>query len=136
MRSIVFFLFLFIPFNIQSQDYIVANLKVQGNKKLKTSFVERISTIKSGVALDSLQIEKDLKRLKRLPSVAHAYYQVFYSDGNKYNVFYNIEENFTIIPSLSIYTTNDDEFAYRLGLYEFNLFEQNIAFGGFYQKDI
>jgi len=51
-------------------------------------------------------------------------------------VFYNVEENFTIIPSANVYTTNDDEFAYRLGLYEFNLFGQNITFGGFYQKDI
>ena len=74
--------------------------------------------------------------MKRLPSVAHAYYQVFPSKENTYNVFYNIEENFTIIPSVNVYTSNDDEFAYRIGLYEFNLFGQNIAFGGFYQKDI
>ena len=52
------------------------------------------------------------------------------------NVFYNIEENFTIIPSINVYTTNEDEFAYRIGLYEFNLFGQNMIFGGFYQKDI
>lgn len=115
----------------------VADLKVQGNKKLKTSFIKKISFIKSGVALDSSVIEEDIKLLKRLPSIAHAYYQVFPAEKeNEYNVFYNIEENFTIIPSANVYTTNDDEFAYRLGLYEFNLFGQNITFGGFYQKDI
>ncbi len=134
MRYILFFLL--IQFNTHSQDYLVADLKVQGNKKIKTSFVKKISTIKSGLVLDSLLIEEDIKRLKRLPSVAHAYYQVFYSHENQYNVFYNIEENFTIIPSVNVYTTNDDEFAYRIGLYEFNLLGQNIAFGGFYQKDI
>ncbi len=119
-----------------AQKPSVADLKVQGNKKLKTSFIKRLSNIKSGVVLDSIVIEEDIKRLKRLPSVAHAYYQVFYSHDNQYNVFYNIEENFTIIPSANVYTTNDDEFAYRLGLYEFNLFGQNMTFGGFYQKDI
>jgi outer membrane protein assembly factor BamA len=125
-------------FQIQgfAQTYIVADLKVQGNKKIMTSFIKKISKTKSGVVLDSLMIEEDIKRLKRLPSVAHAYYQVFHSHDNEYNVFYNIEENFTIIPSVNVYTTNDDEFAYRIGLYEFNLFGQNIGFGGFYQKDI
>lgn len=136
MRYIVFFFFLLIQFIVQSQDHLVADLKIQGNKKLNSSFVKKISSIKSGAVLDSLQIEEDIIRLKRLPSVAHAYYQVFHSHDNLYNVFYNIEENFTIIPSINVYTTNDEEFAYRIGLYEFNLFGRNIAFGGFYQKDI
>jgi len=121
---------------LYAQDNIVADLKVQGNKKLKASFVKKASSIRSGAVLDSSVIESDIKLLKRLPSVAHAYYQVFKSDDNTYNVFYNIEENFTIIPSANVYTTNDDEFAYRLGLYEFNLLGQNMTFGGFYQKDI
>jgi len=120
-----------------SQDYKVADFIIQGNKKLKSSFVKKMSAVKPGVKLDSSIIEADIKLLKRLPSIAHAYYQVFPAEAaNEYNVFYNIEENFTIIPSANVYTTNDDEFAYRLGLYEFNLFGQNIAFGSFYQKDI
>lgn len=132
--SIIFVLFAFFA---NAQQYKVADLKVQGNKKLKASFVKKIARITSGVVLDSSVIEDDIKLLKRLPSIAHADYQVFLADEpNTYNVFYNIEENFTIIPSANVYTTNDDEFAYRLGLYEFNLFGQNIAFGGFYQKDI
>lgn len=88
MRYILFFLFLFVQFNVQSQEYLVVNLKIQGNKKTKVSFIKKISSIKAGVVLDSLLIEEDIKRL---PSIAHAYYQVFYSHENKYNVFYNIE---------------------------------------------
>jgi outer membrane protein assembly factor BamA len=133
----ILILFLVVFSSISYAQNKVADLKVQGNKKLKTSFIKKISFIKSGVALDSSVIEEDIKLLKRLPSIAHAYYQVFPAEKeNEYNVFYNIEENFTIIPSANVYTTNDDEFAYRLGLYEFNLFGQNITFGGFYQKDI
>lgn len=119
-----------------AQDSIVLDIKVQGNKKLKSNFVKKIAKVKVGAVLDSTLLEEDIKLLKRLPSVAHAYYQVFYSHENYYNVFYNIEENFTIIPSVNVYTTNDEEFAYRVGLYEFNLLGQNIVFGGFYQKDI
>ncbi len=136
MKHLTLLIFLFTTF-VSAQNYKIADLKVQGNKKLKTSFVQKISNIKPGVKLDSTVIEEDIKLLKRLPSIAHAYYQVFPAEKpNEYNVFYNIEENFTIIPSANVYTTNDDEFAYRLGLYEFNLLGQNITFGGFFQKDI
>ncbi|MCB4799151.1 POTRA domain-containing protein [Neotamlana laminarinivorans] len=136
MKQLLLFLFFSFTCVTFSQN-TVADLKVQGNKKLKSGFVKKISNIKPGVALDSAVIESDIKLLKRLPSIAHAYYQVFPTGKeNEYNVFYNIEENFTIIPSANVYTTNNDEFAYRLGLYEFNLLGQNIAFGGFYQKDI
>lgn len=129
-------LFLFSMFSF-SQSGKVADLKIQGNKKLKSSFVKKVSQIKAGAALDSTLIEMDIRFLKRLPPIAHAYYQVFPAEiEGEYNVFYNIEENFTIIPQANVYTTNDDEFAYRLGLYEFNLFGQGITFGGFYQKDI
>ncbi|GAA3616937.1 outer membrane protein assembly factor [Flavivirga amylovorans] len=134
-RTIIFLLFISGLYSY-GQEKIVHDLKIQGNKKIKTSFIKGISTIKSGSPLDSLTIEQDILRLKRLPSVSHAYYQVFLSEDNQYNVFYNIEENFTLIPSLNIYTTNDDEFAYRAGLYEFNTLGRNITVGGFYQKDI
>jgi outer membrane protein assembly factor BamA len=119
-----------------TQEGTILDLKIQGNTKLKSSFIKKISDIKSGAKLDSIAIEADIKRLKRLPSIAHAYYQVFPAGNATYNVFYKIEENFTIIPSANVYTTNNGEFAYRLGLYEFNLFGRNMTFGGFYQKDI
>ncbi len=137
MRYIVLCLLLMgLQLQLVAQEHIVADLKIQGNKKLRSSFIKKISQVKSGVVLDSAIIDADIKRLKQLPSVSHAYYQVFLSHDNRYNVFYNIEENFTIIPSVNIYTTNDDEFAYRLGLQEFNLLGRNMMLGGFYQKDI
>lgn len=119
-----------------AQQRFVADIKIQGNEKLKSSFIKKIAALKAGDVLDSLLIEEDMKLLKRLPSISHAYYQVFYSHDNDYNVFYNIEENFTLIPSVNFYTTDEDEFAYRLGLYEFNALGRNIIAGGFYQKDI
>lgn len=133
---ILFLIIGFIGLKMFSQDLLVADLKVQGNKKLKTGFVKKMAYLKSGSVLDSAVMDLDIKRLKQLPSVSHAYYQVFPAENNTYNIFYNIIENFTIIPSISAYTTNDEEFAYRIGLYEYNFFGQNIAFGGFYQKDI
>ena len=139
MKSIKYLLFilsLVITHTNYGQDQLVGDLKIQGNKRLKTSFINKVTKVKPGAVLDSLLIEEDIKRLKRMPSVSHASYQVFYSHDNSYNVFYNIDENFTIIPSVNVYTSNDGEFAYRLGLYEFNALGRNIVFGGFYQKDV
>ena len=125
-----------IPNLARSQETAIIDVKIQGNKKLKSEFVRQFALVKAGHKLDSLRLDSDMIRLKRLPAVAHAYYQVFEATEGGYNVFYNIDENFTLIPSANIYTTNDDEFAFRLGLAEFNLFGRAINFGGFYQNDI
>lgn len=136
MKKSLTFILLLLNVLVFAQDKIVFDLKVQGNKRLKTSFIKNISNTEIGKVIDSTVIEEDILRLKRLPSVSHAYYQILPVKDNQYNVFYNIEENFTLIPSANIFTTNDNEFAYRLGLNEFNVLGRNIALGGFYQKDI
>jgi len=105
--------------------------------KARGSFVRQIARVKPGDVLDSLALEQDIARLQRLPSVAHAYFQVFpANEENSYNVFYNIEENFTLIPFANVYSSTNEEIAFRLGLQEFNLLGRNITLGGFYQHDI
>lgn len=133
--SRIVFLIIFTTSFAFGQNKMVSEIRIQGNKKTKTSAITRLTTIKQGKVLDSIQIEKDIRRLKRLPSIAHAYYEV-YEKEEGYEVIYGIEENFTIIPSANLYTTNNDEFAFRVGLYEFNLLGQNIVLGGLYQNDI
>ncbi len=134
--ALLILLVLLVPLRLNSQSSKIIDVKVQGNKNLKSEFVRQFALVKPGQELDSLRLESDMRRLRRLPAVAHAYYQVFPSNGDGYNVFYNIDENFTLIPSANIYTTNDDEFAFRLGLAEFNLLGRAINIGGFYQDDI
>ncbi|MCK8521121.1 outer membrane protein assembly factor [Aquimarina sp. D1M17] len=135
MNLHTFFLLLFITTAGFAQNKTISEVIIQGNKKTKTSALVKLTNMRKGNVLDSLKIEEDIKRLKRLPSIAHAYYQVHEKEEG-YHVVYGVEENFTIIPSANIYTTNDDEFAFRIGLYEFNLFGQNVTFGGIYQNDI
>ncbi len=128
----LFFILLF----VNGQKVVVA-VKFQGNDKTKTTFLKKIIRLQSGMELDSVQMEKDVDRLKLLPAVAHAYYQVFPAKKKgEFNVFYGIEENFTTIPFANVYTSNNDEFAFRIGLQEFNFLGQNITLGGFYQYDV
>ena len=114
---------------------MVTEIQVQGNKKTSTSFVTKMVKMSVGMVLDSTQIEKDVNQLIRLPSVAHAYYQVS-ETASGYKIVYGIQENFTIIPFAAIFTSNNDEFAFRVGLQEFNFLGQNMTLGAFYQYDV
>ena len=115
---------------------IVTDVKIRGVKRTKPSFLKNLVDLKPGMPLDSLVMEKDMTRLKRLPSISHAYYQVFSSDTGINNVYYSIEENFTLIPYANLFSSSNDDFAFRIGLQEFNLLGRNITLGGFYQFDI
>jgi len=115
----------------------VVEFKIQGNKRTRTALIEKLSALREGALLDSVVIQQDIERLIRLPSVAHAYYQVHNTTKEgEYLVIYGIEENFTLIPFANIFTSNDDEFAFRVGLQEFNFLGQNVTLGAFYQYDV
>ncbi len=132
-----FLFFLFFTFFIGlSQDPIIANVKIQGAKRIKISFIEKIIKVKSGMVLDMVLVEEDITRLKRLPSVSNASFKISLTEQGLYNVFYNIQENFTLIPFANLYTSSNDEFAFRIGLEEFNFLGKNIKLGAFYQYDI
>ena len=134
-KNIFFFLFLSFSSLLFSQEEIIIDVKIQGTERIKESFIHKLLQTKKGTVLDSLSLEKDIVLLKRIPAVSHAYYQVFHSHDNFYNVFINVEENFTIIPEVNIWTTTNDQFSYKLGLYDYNFLGRNITFGGFYQNN-
>ncbi len=123
--------------NISLGQGVIADVKIQGNTRTRTNFVKKISKVQPGSRLDSLALQEDIDRLIRLPSVSHAYYQVFETEEEgMYDVYYGIEENFTIIPFANVFTSINDEFAFRIGLQEFNFLGQNITLGAFYQYDV
>lgn len=136
MKGVLSILFIFIIASVVfAQQNKIAKLEIRGLKKTKTSFVRHIITSKSGGILDSIQLNNDMARLKRLPLVSYASYQVFYSHENEFNVFYNIEENHTLIPNINIWTATNQQFAYKIGVNEFNFLGRGIGLGGFYQNN-
>lgn len=113
----------------------ITKVLFQENNKTKNEFLQKFVDVKKGQNLDSLKLENDVIRLKRLPATSHAYYQVKTAkDGVA--VVYGVQENFTIIPDFNVYTTNDGELAFRAGVYDYNFLGRNITFGGLYQYDI
>ena len=119
-----------------AQSPSIDDVKFNGTKRIKESFVKKLINTKVGSTLDSLQLNEDVIRLKRLPSVSHAYFQTYENDNDGYDVIFHIEENFTLIPYANLYSSSNDDFAIRIGLQEFNLLGRNITLGGFYQYDV
>lgn len=130
---ILLIVFLFVNNYMFCQTKMVYDVKIEGTKKTNVDFIKSILNTKNNKELDSLILDKDIIRLKRLPGISHASYQVFHAQDSLYNIFINVEENFTIIPELNIWTSSDRQVAYKIGVYEYNLFGRNIGFGGFYQ---
>ncbi|MFC4267613.1 outer membrane protein assembly factor [Polaribacter marinivivus] len=128
-----FLFFFFWLLNIHSQQNKILDVKIVGVKKTKTTFIKNLLYSKKDAVLDSSFLEKDITLLKRLPAIAHAYYQVFFSHDNLYNVSIQIEENATLLPEINLWTTTNNVFSYKLGLYEYNFLGRNITLGGFYQ---
>ncbi|MEP0304991.1 MAG: outer membrane protein assembly factor [Maribacter dokdonensis] len=113
----------------------VSQLQISGTKRTKISFIEKLVTLKKGMELDSVVMDQDILRLKKLPSISHAYYMVNLLPSDQCIVQYVVEENFTLIPFANLFSSSNDNFAYRVGLQEFNSFGQNITLGAFYQYD-
>ena len=135
-KNILFFSLLFLlTTNNYAQEKSIRDVKIQGIKKIKATFIKSFLETKSGTVLDSVVLNNDIKRLRKLPAVSYAYYQVFLVEENSYNVFVHIEENKTLIPEVNVWTTSNKKFAYKIGLYDFNFLGRNIAFGGFYQNN-
>ncbi|MEO9478473.1 MAG: outer membrane protein assembly factor [Maribacter dokdonensis] len=113
----------------------VSQLQISGTKRTKISFIEKLVTLKKGMELDSVVMDQDILRLKKLPSISHAYYMVNLLPSDQCIVQYVVEENFTLIPFANLFSSSNDNFAFRVGLQEFNSFGQNITLGAFYQYD-
>lgn len=135
MRIIFKIWVLLVSVNVYSQVNIL-EIEIQGAKKTETSFIKKILESEKGEKLDSLILQNDVLRLKRLPSISHAEFEVLHIDNENCKIRFVLIENFTIIPFANIYTSSNDEFAFRIGLQEFNLLGRNITVGGFYQYDV
>ena len=135
-KTILVFCFLvFSSSVIKAQENKIIDVKVEGLKKTKISVIQSFLLTKKGFLLDSVTLNNDVQRLKRLPAFANAYFKVIKKNEASYQVVFKVEENHTIIPSVNFWTTTNKEFAYKIGLVDHNLFGRNMSFGGFYQNN-
>ena len=131
----LFYLLFFISSLVFAQEGKIVSIELEGLKKTKKSVITSFLLTQTNSILDSVTLENDVQRLKRLPAVAFAKFKVSKKTDGFYQVVFQIEENRTVIPSVNFWTTTNKQFAYKIGLYEHNFLGKNMAFGGFYQNN-
>ncbi|WP_299672856.1 POTRA domain-containing protein [uncultured Tenacibaculum sp.] len=135
-KLITILLLILYTFPVLSQEdgMIVRSVTFKGMKRTKASFLKSITETKKGDVYNTRKVEQDITILKRLPAVAHAYLKTN-TEGGKCDLEFHIQESSTILPELAFWTTTNNRFAYKLGVYEYNFLGRNIAVGGFYQNN-
>ena len=135
-RIVLPILLIFLPLGLLAQRAQVEAVQIQGNKRTKTSFLQRLAFVKAGSELDSVRLASDVRRFKLLPSVASASFEVLPLDQDKYQVVYTVVENFAIIPGLNVSQDVNEDIAFRTSLFDFNFLGQNQIVGGFYSRNV
>ena len=132
MKKIILIIILGFSFLSNSQTKIIETIDWKGAKRMNKKFMTEFIQSKVNANLDSLKLNNDVDALTRLNGISKVTYQVTNSNSGNYVVEYTIVEDFSIIPNLSLWTT-DITTAYRIGLYDFNFLGRNNTIGGFYQ---
>lgn len=129
---VVFFQFIY----SYSQDNSIEKINWSGNKRMSIKFMTNFIQSKENETLDSLKLNHDVQALTRLNGISKTTFTVTKSQtSSNYIIDFTLIENYSLLPSLALWTTENIAIAYRLGLYEYNLLGKNITTGGFYQNN-
>ena len=137
MHKILLLLVVLFGIQLFAQEPVVSSIEIEGLKRTKESFLRRLIKVKEGSVYDDVKVATDVERLNRLAGIANATSTLTKNSETDYTIKYTIVENFTIIPGLRISQANNDEdFAFRVSAFEFNLFGRGQLVGGFYSRDV
>ncbi|MCW2119654.1 outer membrane protein assembly factor [Flavobacterium sp. 7A] len=129
----IYFLFLLCT-SLQGQVKTIRNVTFDNVKKMDIAFLNKCLQTQANQVLDSTIIQKDVAFLGRLNGIANVTYAVTKVDKNLYDLTFDVVEQFSLIPTLSLWTT-ENSVAYRVGVYNFNFLGKNNTLGGFYQSN-
>lgn len=133
LKLLLLFFLISSGISIYAQVKVIEKIEFSGIKKLNKDFLNKILYSKQNEVLDSILIQNDIQALNRLNGVSKTNVKITNSTNPNFVILtYEIIENHTLIPTLSIGTTQTNG-TYRVGLYEYNFLGKNITLGGFYQ---
>ena len=129
MKGKIAFLSLFL-LSISVFGQQISDIKILGLKKTKQEVIRSFLKTKVNAKVDSTLLDEDVIRLKKMPAISHVTYKI-----RSNTVVFQVDENKTLIPVVNFWTTTNKQFAYKIGLYEYNFLGRNIIFGGYYQNN-
>jgi hypothetical protein len=134
MKKYVFVFILFSTLGF-SQNNIVKNITWVGNKRMDKKFMTEFIETKLNQPLDSLKLDNDVAALTRLNGVSNITYAVSKTIDDNFDVTFTIIENWSILPNVQLWTTDEAAAAYKIGLFDYNFLGKNNTIGGFYQNN-
>ncbi len=130
LKYIVLFIALFSTLGVSNaigQD--LGEISFSGNKKTRSSYLKRFVKSKLGEKVDSVQLELDAKRLRRLKSCSNVQYSIIEKEGSA-EVNFEFTEIGTLFPLFGFGALPGNDFV-RLGAMDVNAFGIGIETGGF-----
>jgi len=127
----IFLLLILTHYGHGQTNNTIHSIEITGNKKTKTSYLQRFLYSQPGERYDSLKINNDLRRLRTLAPVMQALCDTIHKDSGIV-VQYKIEERFTILP-VGDFGITDDNFWIGIGVMESNLAGRGMYIYGFYR---
>ncbi len=133
MKQKLLYLLLFVACFAQAQQATIREIRIEGLKKTKASFLKQFIKSQPGQAFSPTAIEGDLQNLVSLGMVADASYRL---DTTKQGIVlrYDIEEAFTLFPIVNFGRVGRN-FWYQLGISEFNLFGRGAELTAVYRNN-
>ncbi|SHG84602.1 hypothetical protein SAMN05444372_110154 [Flavobacterium micromati] len=120
-------------FAASAQNKNVSTISWKGNKKMNIKFMTEFIETKINQPLDSVKLENDVAALTRLNGVSNITFKVSKAVDSSYEVTYTIIENWSILPNIALWTTDEAAAAYKIGVFDYNFLGRNNTIGGFYQ---
>lgn len=134
MKKFLLIFFILFGFWANAQTQNISSIQFLGLKKIDSSYLQKLIKTRINQPLDSLRLQEDILTLIREPAISNASFQVAESK-NDYSLTFSIEENQTLIPTLSAWKTLEDNVAYHVGITHFNLFGKGYIGGVFYRQN-
>jgi hypothetical protein len=110
---------------------VIDSIAISGFKKMDSTYLARFIYTRIDSSIDSNIINNDLNRLKSLPGIYNAHYNIKKKKG-KTVLEFHIKEQRTLLPTGDFGLT-DDSYWIGAGIVESNFSGRGIYFYGFYQ---
>ena len=116
----------------QKKNLVVNKIEFEGLKKTKSDYLFRFldTPIQEAIALE--EIEKDVQRLRNLPTISQATYQIDTIES-KLNLTIKIEEASTLFPIINFGGVKGN-FWYQVGFNDTHWLGRGYQLSGFYQN--
>lgn len=133
-KAILFiFLGIIIPF-FSTAQVSIETLEFRGLKKTKASYLNRFLDSRANNLLDTIQVKRDIQRLKNLTAIANAHYRIDKdSITQKTKLIFEIEEALTFFPIVNFGVIRNN-FWFQLGFTDVNWLGKGLQLTTFYQN--